>query len=90
MSLEHAREWPLPSIQLHFWRATKYQKSIVRNVDNQRDGCARKEYEEDDPGLLCFDHNEDHTHVNYGTLLPLVNSSRLGICGYIGPSDPSL
>ena len=39
-------------------------------------------------GTLCDRHAEGHPHVNYGSLVPMVNSSRTGMCGYVGPADP--
>jgi len=39
-------------------------------------------------GALCDGHAEGHPHVNYGSLVPVVNSPRTGMCGYIGPADP--
>jgi hypothetical protein len=37
---------------------------------------------------LCETHCADHDHDEYGGPQPLVNSPRLGICGYDGPADP--
>ena len=42
----------------------------------------------DDNPYLCEEHVEDHPHVNYGEPVPLVNSPRLGMCGYYGPAEP--
>jgi len=39
-------------------------------------------------GLLCDDHVLTHPHDNYGEPVPLVNSPRVGSCGYIGPAEP--
>jgi hypothetical protein len=39
-------------------------------------------------GVLCDQHARDHPHDNYGEPLPLVNSPRLGLCGYDGPAEP--
>ena len=50
--------------------------------------CEECVYEEDESGLLCEDHVQDHPHDNYGEPMPLVNSPRVGICGYEGPADP--
>lgn len=38
--------------------------------------------------FLCEDHAEDHPHTDYGEPVPLVNSPRLGMCGYYGPAEP--
>jgi hypothetical protein len=38
--------------------------------------------------FLCAEHAENHPHTEYGEPLPLVNSPRLGVCGYEGPADP--
>jgi hypothetical protein len=39
-------------------------------------------------GTLCDAHVETHPHDNYGEPVPLVNSPRLGLCGYVGPAEP--
>jgi hypothetical protein len=39
-------------------------------------------------GVLCAAHAEDHPHDDYGDPIPLVNSPRLGMCGYDGPAAP--
>ena len=44
--------------------------------------------EEDKWGALCDEHAQTHPHDNYGEPLPLVNSPRLGMCGYDGPAEP--
>jgi hypothetical protein len=39
-------------------------------------------------GTLCDRHLKKHGHKdNYGDPLPLVNSPRLGMCGYDGPAE---
>lgn len=37
---------------------------------------------------LCATHCADHAHDDYGGPMPLVNSPRLGMCGYDGPAEP--
>jgi hypothetical protein len=37
---------------------------------------------------LCQEHCADHDHDEYGGPSPLVNSPRLGLCGYAGPAEP--
>lgn len=39
-------------------------------------------------GTLCDAHARIHPHDNYGEPTPLVNSPRLGMCGYEGPAEP--
>jgi len=39
-------------------------------------------------GTLCAEHAREHPHTNYGDPVPLVNSPRVGMCGYTGPADP--
>jgi hypothetical protein len=39
-------------------------------------------------GVLCDNHAKKHPHDNYGEPIPLVNSPRLGMCGYDGPAEP--
>lgn len=43
---------------------------------------------DDKPGTLCDEHAEDHPCEEYGGLFPLVNSPRVGMCGYTGPAEP--
>jgi hypothetical protein len=39
-------------------------------------------------GTLCDEHVEEHPHYDYGEPMPLVNSPRVGLCGYAGPAEP--
>jgi len=50
--------------------------------------CAECAYEDDKEGFLCDVHVEDHPHQDYGEPVALVNSPRLGMCGYDGPAEP--
>jgi hypothetical protein len=50
--------------------------------------CQECVIEEDSPGTLCDEHAKMHPHDNYGEPIPLVNSPRLGMCGYTGPAEP--
>jgi hypothetical protein len=50
--------------------------------------CMECIYEEDESGLLCDTHVEDHPHEDYGEPFFLVNSPRMGMCGYDGPAEP--
>ncbi|MBC8449381.1 MAG: hypothetical protein H8D78_16665 [Chloroflexi bacterium] len=50
--------------------------------------CMECVYELEESGFLCDEHAEDHPHENYGEPMPLVNSPRVGMCGYCGPADP--
>jgi hypothetical protein len=44
--------------------------------------------EEDTWGTLCDKHAKTHPHNSYDEPVPLVNSPRLGMCGYDGPAEP--
>jgi hypothetical protein len=44
--------------------------------------------EEEVWGVLCSKHAKTHPHSDYGDPIPLVNSPRLGMCGYEGPAEP--
>ncbi|MBX3000893.1 MAG: hypothetical protein KF893_20390 [Caldilineaceae bacterium] len=37
---------------------------------------------------LCEEHRDEHDHDEYGGPTPLINSPRLGMCGYSGPAEP--
>ncbi len=39
-------------------------------------------------GYLCDVHAVNHPHTAYGELRPLLNSPRVGMCGYDGPAEP--
>ena len=43
---------------------------------------------EEEGGTLCEKHAKKHPHKDYGDPIPLVNSPRLGMCGYDGPATP--
>jgi hypothetical protein len=50
--------------------------------------CMECVIEEDAQGVLCDQHAKNHPHEDYGDPVPLVNSPRLGLCGYDGPAEP--
>lgn len=50
--------------------------------------CMECVIEDDTWGVLCDEHVETHPHDNYGEPFPLVNSPRVGMCGYTGPANP--
>ena len=50
--------------------------------------CMECLIEEQTNGTLCDEHTENHPHDDYGEPMPLVNSPRLGMCGYDGPAEP--
>lgn len=50
--------------------------------------CVECIYEEELTGLLCEEHVVAHPHDDYGEPLPIVNSPRVGMCGYEGPAEP--
>lgn len=49
--------------------------------------CLECLYELDEPGFLCDRHAAVHPHTDYGEPMPLVNSPRVGMCGYEGPAE---
>jgi hypothetical protein len=50
--------------------------------------CMECLIEDETWGTLCDAHAKTHPHDNYGEPIPLVNSPRLGMCGYSGPAEP--
>lgn len=50
--------------------------------------CFECVIEEEKDGYLCKKHGTNHPHHNYGDPIEIVNSPRLGICGYTGPAQP--
>jgi len=43
---------------------------------------------ENEECTFCDEHIESHPHDEYGEPVEIVNSPRLGICGYTGPAEP--
>jgi hypothetical protein len=50
--------------------------------------CMECLIEEQASGTLCVQHARTHPHEDYGEPIELVNSPRLGMCGYTGPAEP--
>jgi hypothetical protein len=50
--------------------------------------CMECVYEDEVEGMLCDQHAENHPHDNYGEPMRVVNSPRMGLCGYQGPAEP--
>jgi hypothetical protein len=50
--------------------------------------CTECMYEDETWGTLCDEHTENHPHDNYGEPIELINSPRIGMCGYDGPAEP--
>jgi hypothetical protein len=50
--------------------------------------CLECLYEEDQWGTLCDKHAKSHPHEDDGEPIPMVNSPRFGMCGYVGPAEP--
>lgn len=50
--------------------------------------CIECIYEYESEGTYCDKHAESHPHDDYGEPVEIVNSPRLGVCGYTGPADP--
>jgi len=50
--------------------------------------CMECMVEENTAGTLCDEHTENHPHNDYGEPILLVNSPRMGMCGYDGPAEP--
>lgn len=50
--------------------------------------CQECQSDWDMPGILCAQHAKAHPHEEYGEPIEIVNSPRLGLCGYTGPANP--
>lgn len=50
--------------------------------------CSECISEHDASGYLCDKHAKNHPHDDYGEPIELVNSPRMGMCGYEGPAEP--
>lgn len=72
--------------------ARNLQPETLYNECDQPAGwlCLECLYEANESGtwFLCDEHVENHPHDEYGEPLPLVNSPRVGMCGYEGPAEP--
>lgn len=49
--------------------------------------CMECLYEDQVWGTLCDEHAESHPHDDYGEPVELMNSPRVGMCGYDGPAE---
>ena len=49
--------------------------------------CLESTYNNED-NTFCDEHIESHPHGKYGEPIEIVNSPRLGMCGYDGPAKP--
>lgn len=49
--------------------------------------CEECAYETDESLAFCDEHAEQHEHYEEG-LVEIVNSPRMGMCGYCGPAEP--
>lgn len=49
--------------------------------------CMECQIEDQTAGTLCDEHTENHPHDNYGEPIPMVNSPRMGMCGYSGTAE---
>jgi hypothetical protein len=50
--------------------------------------CIECVYDLGETGMLCDEHVVRHPHDDYGEPVSLVNSPRVGMCGYRGPAEP--
>jgi hypothetical protein len=50
--------------------------------------CVECIYEHGEAGTLCDRHASVHKHEEYGDPVRLLNSPRVGLCGYTGPAEP--
>jgi hypothetical protein len=50
--------------------------------------CFECASEAEGSGALCEEHNKNHPCEEYEETIPIVNSPRLGMCGYDGPAVP--
>ena len=48
--------------------------------------CTECAWEDKETYLFCEEHAEEHEHAEME--LPIVNSPRVGLCGYTGPAEP--
>ena len=50
--------------------------------------CQECQLDWESPGTLCVRHAKAHPHDEYGEPVAIVNSPRMGMCGYTGPAEP--
>ena len=50
--------------------------------------CQECLFEDGTSGFLCDQHVKKHPHEDYGEPISVVNSPRLGLCGYTGLAEP--
>jgi len=49
--------------------------------------CIECLIEEEEWSTLCEEHAQTHPHDSYDEPILLVNSPRMGVCGYDGPAE---
>jgi hypothetical protein len=50
--------------------------------------CMECQIEHEESGLLCEKHVKNHPCEDYDEPIEIVNSPRIGMCGYSGPAEP--
>jgi hypothetical protein len=81
--------WPTTQYPIALMGRNRPPEITCQECDNQASAlCLECVYEYDEPGTLCTTHAAEHPHDDYGEPLPLVNSPRVGLCGYVGPAEP--
>lgn len=49
--------------------------------------CPECAYDSFEDGFLCSKHGKRHSHEGEESAIPMVNSPRIGMCGYTGPAE---
>jgi len=81
--------WPLSEHPIYLMARNKMpEATCVECGEPAKWWCMECLAERDEWTTLCDKHAEEHPHQDYEDPLPLLNSPRVGMCGYDGPAEP--
>lgn len=84
--IEHRLGKPIGHHSIALMARNEMPEMACANCENTASWvCAEQE---DGGDVLCVDHARQGEHDEDGCLLPIVNSPRAGVCGYVGPAEP--
>jgi len=81
--------WPLTKHPIYLMARNKMPEAVCAECGKPAGWlCMECLIEDGEWTTLCKKHTEEHPHEDYGDPISLVNSPRLGMCGYDGPAEP--
>ena len=79
---------PLTVHPIYLMARNHAMEFVCMDCDNPAEWLCMECVYEEKSGMLCEEHAEAHPHHEYEYMLPVVNSPRMGMCGYAGPAEP--